>query len=612
MPVRGRRVRAERAARGGRSHAKRGVQRLQRCRLAGLTICAVHTEVDELQPKLKELLYDCAVEIKATKAALYLFDGTSRFELVTEYGFRGGIRRSADLNDPVADRCGRGRNAFFINGVATEPRFSEILFEASTDRLLVAPLYQRGKLVGFVDMRDKAGKQLFEQSDIPKAMAIAERIAAVFASKNIFGHQFITLSDGDAQPQTAAAPAATAEAPKPAPAPQPVPQVTAPQARRIAESQPMQPSPAPAPQRGAGGHVPRLATLVLEARTVASRIATLPAPVSLSETDFGAATEVLRSILLIPGAVAAALTAFGHLGGVQEIAARTTVSDEAKSLIQSKLNVWLSKRGEAGGFVRTSVVTPFGTAAAPVTPGDLQKVFTAPITVDGLHGVYLTVGFAGNPDRVSHELLAALHSQIQLVLDQSMQRGAIGAMRAKIAEYLVEPDFTKFPALRKHSDRVATLTESFARYLMMPAQEVETARIIGLVHDVGMRLLDYDRLYRKQDLTTEEMGFLREHPAVGAAIVDPLLGSEIARAVLSHHERVDGRGYPNELHGEEIPYLSRVVQLCDAWVAMTEPEGYQPAEKPDDAMRAIANGSGSQFDAELAGRFIEMVRGGRF
>lgn len=570
----------------------------------------MHTEVDELRPKLKELLYDCAVEIKATKAALYLYDGTSRFEIVTDYGFRGGVRQSADVNDPIVDRCGRGRNAFFINGVATEPRFSELLFEASTDRLLVAPLYQRGKLVGFIDMRDKAGKQLFEQSDIPKAMQIAERIAAVFATKNIFGHQFITLSDSDAQALQAPQPAAP-EPPSPAPqapaAQDPPPQVTAPQARRIAESQPVQP---PAPARAAAGHVPRLATIVLEARTATSRIAGAAPPLTLSESDFGAAVEVLRSILLIPGAVAAALSAFGHLGGVQEIAARTSVGEEAKSLIQSKLNVWLSKRGETGGFVRTSISTPFGTSAPAVTAADIQKVFTAPVNVGALQGVYLTVAFAGNPDRVAHEMLAALHAHIQLVLEQSMQRGSIAALHAAIAEKLVEPDFSTFPALRHHSERVSKLSEAFARYLMLTPAEVESARIVGLVHDVGMRMLDYDRLYRKQDLSTEELGFLREHPAVGAAIVDPLLGSDLARAVLSHHERVDGRGYPNELHGDEIPYFSRLVQLCDAWVAMTDGDSYQPAERPEDAMRAIANGAGSQFDADLTGRFLEMVRGG--
>lgn len=567
----------------------------------------VHPDVEELRPKLKEVLYDCAVEIKATKAALYLYDGSSRFELAADYGFRGGIRRVADMNDPVVDRCGRGRNAFFINGLAAEPRFSEILFEASTDRMLVAPLYLRGQLVGLIDMRDKAAKQPFEKTDVPKAMAIAAKISDLFANKNVFGKQFIALSEA---PESAQAPVTPSAAPPdpppivtpPAPVAAP-PVVTAPHARRVAESAPVAVVPPPVRE-----HVPRLATLVIEARTAADRIVIAPQPESLSEAEVAAAGEALRSVLLIPGTVAAAFSAFGHLGGVQEIAAKATLSDEARNLIQSKLNVWLTKRGDAAGYVRTSISTPFGSGGPPILPADVQKVFTAPLSVGSLRGLYLTVAFAGNPDRVAHELLAALHAHLQLVIEQSMQRAAHASLRGRIAEKLVEPDFTRFPELRAHSMKVSMIAEAFAQYLMLDASEIESARIVGLVHDVGMRLLDYDRLYRKKDLSPEEVAFLREHPAVGAAMVEPLLGREIARAVLCHHERFDGRGYPNELQGNDIPFVARIVQICDAWVAMTDLESYQPAESPEAAMTVISRAAGSQFDGELTARFVEMVR----
>jgi HD-GYP domain-containing protein (c-di-GMP phosphodiesterase class II) len=79
--------------------------------------------------------------------------------------------------------------------------------------------------------------------------------------------------------------------------------------------------------------------------------------------------------------------------------------------------------------------------------------------------------------------------------------------------------------------------------------------------------------------------------------------------VLCHHERYDGRGYPHELHGEEIPYLSRLVQVCDAYVAMTDPDSYQPPEPIERALAIIARDAGGQFDPELAPRFLEFVRG---
>src|SRR6476619_292961 len=166
----------------------------KQCREGAYT-SRVHPEVQELQSKLKEILYDCAVEIRATKAALYLLTNDGRFELITEYGFRGVVRPLADRTDPVVDRCGRGRTPFFINGLNAEPRFSHVMFESTTDRLLAAPVYLRGHLVGFIDMRDKAGKALFDAADLPKAQRIADHIAEQFANRNVFNQRFITLSE---------------------------------------------------------------------------------------------------------------------------------------------------------------------------------------------------------------------------------------------------------------------------------------------------------------------------------------------------------------------------------------------------------------------------------
>lgn len=574
----------------------------------------MHPEVEELRPKLKEVLYDCAVDIRATKAALYLFDGDGHFELVSEYGFKSGVRVIADFNDPLVDRCGRGRNPFFVNGVATETRFSELLYEASTDRLLAVPLYVRGKLVGLIDMRDKPARQLFENADLPKAQRIAERMVELLLDRSIFGHRFITLSklSGKYEPSNEGESDDSLKISGTPPVrdhPITSPAGATTEARTAPVSAP---APAAAPSMPPPGEVrarlPSLATLVLDARAIANRINAVPVPELVGENELTAAREVLRSILVIPGVVAAMFSLFAPGGGVQEIAARSSVTDEAKLLLQSKLKAWLTKRGQSGGVLRTSVLTPFGTSAPPVGAADLQKVFTAPVSVGTLRGLYLTVAFAATPDRGAHELLAVLHAHLQLVIEQSLQRVAAASLQLRIAEKLVEPDFTKYPDLRRHSNAVSMLCETFGRHLAITPAEAEAARIVGLVHDAGMRLLDYDRLYRKCDLTQEELGFLREHPSVGAAIVEPLLGAEIARAVLCHHERVDGRGYPNELHGEEIPLLSRIVQICDAWVAMTDPGTYQPAQSRENAMVAIARGAGSQFDAGLATRFVDMMR----
>jgi hypothetical protein len=580
----------------------------------------VHPDIEELWPKLKEILYDCAVEIRATKAALYLFSSEQKAELVTEYGFRGSARPLADRNDPMLDRCGRGRTPFFVNGLAAEPVFAELLYNSGSEYLLVAPIYSRGALVGMIDIRDKAQKQPFDQADVTKAQKIVDRIAALFYNKNVFGQRFLVLSDasGLAEPQAASIPTNEPHPATFAPAPAAsagLPQVTA----RPAPAQPVPPAPkgiASAPAAAVSAregstprsHVPRLATLVLEARTAAGRLTASPLPESIGEAELVAIRDLLRSILLIPSAIVATFSAFGQLGGVQEVAARSSIGEDGVHFLQSKLNVWLRKRGEVGGFVRTNVTTPFGTSAQGITSVQMKKVFTAPVKAGSIEGLYLTVAFNTVPERSTHELLAAFLVQLQLAIEHSMRRDAVRTLRARAAEKLLEPDLTKYPDLRRHSQEVVKCVESFARYLTLGSEDSETLRLAAVVHDAGMRMLDYERLYRKKDLSGDELGILREHPSVGAVMVEPLLGSDVARVVLCHHERVDGRGYPNELGGHEIPLASRILQICDAWVAMTDADSYQPAESAEGAISIIARGAGSQFDSDLAKKFVEMVR----
>ncbi len=556
----------------------------------------MHPEVQELQTKLKEILYDCAVEIRATKAALYLLTPDGRFDLVTEYGFRGAVRATADRTDPVIDRCGRGRTPFFVNGLNAEPRFSHVMFESASDRLLAAPIYFRGKLVGVIDMRDKAGKALFDATDLPKAQKIADRIGEQFVNRNVFGQQFITLSEAPERPLVIGTNVPVAEA-------------------RVAGSAPAAQTPSKPKaslwpsERPPATNVPRLATLIIEARSNAERIAV---PESLSEsmgeTELAAIRDMLRTMLLIPGAAVASVSAYGHMGGVQEVAARSTLTEEAMNVLQSKLNLWLTKRGDAGGFVRTNITLPFGNQDPPITATQIQKVFTAPVAAGLLKGIYLTVVFPVAPDRPAHELLAAFHGQLQVAIEHSMSRGAMQAIRARVAEGLIEPDFTKYPELKRHSEAVAGRVESFARFLSMTPAETENARIVALVHDVGMRLLDYERLYRKRDISPEELSILKEHASVGAAMVEPLLGNEIARAVLCHHERWDGAGYPSEMRGSDIPLAARIVQLCDVYETIIAADSYAAAESLDQAASKIARGAGTQFDPDLAKRFIDMLR----
>jgi hypothetical protein len=581
----------------------------------------VHPEVEEQKQKLKEILYDCAVEIRATKAALYLADGAGRFELVTEYGFRATAREALDMSDPIVDRAGRGRNTFFINGMTTEPRFAERLYESASDRLMVVPIYSRGQLVGLIDMRDKQAKAPFETTDMPKGQGIAERIADLFGNRNVFGQRFISLSEtNEAQQQDAAARAVVPAAPEvqpfgvPAPSAPPPPVNAAPVAAPPLMAPPlMAPVPFMEPPPPRPEPVVTQSTDAMQAvrdarQLVQQRVNVPVAAETLSEEDFAAARDALKLALLVPGVVLASFSAYGHLGGVQEAVAKAPVSDATMKAFEAKLTAWMKRRGESAPPLRGGVETPFGVQGPPVTPDQLVKVLTAPIVVGSISGLALTVAFDRAPDRAAHDMLAAFHAQLQFAIEQSVSRGSVVTLRRRAAVKLLEPDFTRFPELRNHSDEVVSRADGFAKVLGLGAAEIENVRLTALLHDVGMRLLDYDRLYRAYEVSEDDLALLREHPAVGAALVEPVFGRELARAVLSHHERIDGTGYPHRLRGDDIPILSRIVQICDAYQAMVSTDSYQHPQASEAALSTLMLGAGTQFDRDLAQRFFDWMR----
>jgi putative nucleotidyltransferase with HDIG domain len=268
----------------------------------------------------------------------------------------------------------------------------------------------------------------------------------------------------------------------------------------------------------------------------------------------------------------------------------------------------VKKRGESDVVSRSSVLYPFGSTGAPLGFQEVPVVLSAPVRAADIRGLVFTVGFDQPPDQEGRTQLEAALKQIQQAAEHAAAHYAMRQTRQKIAEKLLEPDFQKYPHLVQHSKRVSSMAEQLATAAGLAPAEVEAIRLAGLVHDVGMRLLDYQTLYRKKEITDTEMRFIQEHPMVSAAmIVDSGLGHEIAQIVLAHHERVDGKGYPKGLIREQIPLGARILHICEAFDAMTASDSYQRPLPESEAIERIARGSGAQFDAGFAQKFNQMM-----
>jgi putative nucleotidyltransferase with HDIG domain len=165
------------------------------------------------------------------------------------------------------------------------------------------------------------------------------------------------------------------------------------------------------------------------------------------------------------------------------------------------------------------------------------------------------------------------------------------------------------PYTARHSEKVAAYAVELARALGLKPAACERVRIAGLLHDVGKLALERSILHKPGALSDDEWRQVREHPALSAHIIGGVAHfAAFLPGARHHHERYDGRGYPDRLMGEEIPLGARIVTVCDAFNAMTSDRPYRAAVSADEALEEIERCSGRQFDPMVVEAFSRVVR----
>lgn len=151
-----------------------------------------------------------------------------------------------------------------------------------------------------------------------------------------------------------------------------------------------------------------------------------------------------------------------------------------------------------------------------------------------------------------------------------------------------------------HSRNVANLAATLGNRAGFERKAVEELYTAGLLHDIGKIGVPESILLKPGTLTRAEFEAIRRHPVTGYAILQPLPDmDDVLAGVLSHHERIDGTGYPNGLRGESIHMYARIISICDAWDAMTSDRPYRDAMAKDRAEEIMRQGAGTQFDPDF-------------
>jgi putative nucleotidyltransferase with HDIG domain len=177
----------------------------------------------------------------------------------------------------------------------------------------------------------------------------------------------------------------------------------------------------------------------------------------------------------------------------------------------------------------------------------------------------------------------------------------------KVTQALVRALEAKDPYTQGHSERVANLARNIALKLGVSPEKAELIWCVAELHDIGKLVVRETILNKKEKLSSEEWEVLKEHPVTGEKILESVLNEELLRVIRSHHERVDGKGYPDGLKGEEIDQSSQIVSIADAYDAMTSVRSYRKPMTPQEAVNEIERASGVQFRPEIVQAFFKVI-----
>jgi putative nucleotidyltransferase with HDIG domain len=174
---------------------------------------------------------------------------------------------------------------------------------------------------------------------------------------------------------------------------------------------------------------------------------------------------------------------------------------------------------------------------------------------------------------------------------------------------LVRAVEAKDPYTRQHSEQVAHYTVHLSRAMGTGGEQIESFRVAALLHDVGKIGVPDAVLTKTGPLAPEEFEYIRRHPAVGADILShfAVFAAE-AHLVRHHHERWDGKGYPDGLTGEESPTGARIIHVADCIDAMLMDRSYKSAYPVEKMLDELARCAGSQFDPAVAARACRWCR----
>jgi putative nucleotidyltransferase with HDIG domain len=260
---------------------------------------------------------------------------------------------------------------------------------------------------------------------------------------------------------------------------------------------------------------------------------------------------------------------------------------------------------------RSSFIENLRTILIPLLPSELAAALMAV----GIAFIYVQVGLAGvamfGIVLVTFQyLLGALLQSQERARELEVRGKQLASFQVGMLSALLRTLDLRDQMTARHSAAVARYSRAIAQRAGCSKEEEELVHISALLHDIGKFILPDRILKANVPLTDEDWMLIKRHPQQGARVVSALDGyGPVAEVILAHHERIDGKGYPRGLTGEEIPKLSRIISVSDTYDVMTARDSYRTPMSSKDAIAELRRVAGKQLDAEFVEIFIELIEG---
>src|SRR5512143_2685081 len=231
---------------------------------------------------------------------------------------------------------------------------------------------------------------------------------------------------------------------------------------------------------------------------------------------------------------------------------------------------------------------------------------------DKMFGVLNVSKFSGAPFTTSDlQIALILSSQVVTAMENASLFEDLRENYFRTVQALVAAVEAKDPYTRWHSTNVAKYAVAIARDIGMTPSQLEEMHIAAILHDVGKIGISERIISKPGRLSPEEFGIMKDHPAHGIRILEPIgFSPSITSAIYQHHERYDGKGYPQGLAGEQIEIAERILNVADTIDAMVSERPYRGTISIQEVVLELERESGGQFDPHVAKSAIRLIEKG--